>query len=108
MNLLSKIIIPLIIFGNIILFKKNILDYDKIFIPLLNVFYYFLLYKILKYILNRLERALFNFINSNDTMNFDYKMIMLSLIIPIFYKFIRDIRPCAVPARKRQERPMKA
>jgi hypothetical protein len=83
MNLLSKIIIPLIIFGNIILFKKNILDYDKIFIPLLNVFYYFLLFKILKYILNRLERALFNFINSNDTMNFDYKMIMVSLIIPI-------------------------
>jgi len=83
MNLLSNVIIPLIVFGNIILRKNYKFEYHQIFTPLLKIFYVFLAYIMLKKLLYRLERALFNFIYFNDIMNFEYKIIMLSLIIPI-------------------------
>ena len=83
MNLLSNVIIPLIVFGNIILRKNYKFEYHQIFTPLLKIFYVFLAYIMLKKLLYRLERALFNFIYFNDIMNFEYKIIMFSLIIPI-------------------------
>jgi len=83
MNLLSNVIIPLIVFGNIISRKNYKFEYHQIFTPLLKIFYVFLAYIMLKKLLYRLERALFNFIYFNDIMNFEYKIIMLSLIIPI-------------------------
>jgi hypothetical protein len=83
MNLLSNVIIPLIIFGNIILLKNYKFEYHQIFTPLLKIFYVFLAYIMIKKFLYRLERILFNFLYSNDIMDFEYKIIMLSLIIPI-------------------------
>jgi len=83
MNLLSNVIIPLIVFGNIISRKNYKFEYHQIFTPLLKIFYVFLAYIMLKKLLYRLERALFNFIYFNDIMNFEYKIIMFSLIIPI-------------------------
>jgi len=83
MNLLSNVIIPLIIFGNIILLKNNKFEYHEIFTPILKIFYVFLAYIMFKKLLYRLEQTLSNFIYSNDITNFEYKMIMLSVIIPI-------------------------
>ena len=72
MNLLSNVIIPLIVFGNIILRKKYKFEYHQIFTPLLKIFYIFLAYIMLKKLLYRLERALFNFIYFNDIINYGF------------------------------------
>ena len=83
MNLLSDVIIPLIVFGNIILLKNTKFEYHQIFTPLLKIFYVFLAYIMIKKLLYRLERILLNFLYSNDTVNFEYKKIMVYVIIQI-------------------------